>query len=255
MKLMRANPELLVRYQRLCTWTSFKIIMSSCSVASTSRDAPIHLWDAFTGRIRATFRAFDHLVSSVLFCRQLRCVRTVSIKSVSSSSLKRCSIRWQCNAIRRRVRLYMILIRARYHFEMLTNSVHSYTLQDELNSAYSLAFSPDGTRLYCGYNKMIRVFDVDRPGRNCSARPTFGKWKRLSAVCNAFALQVSSVCLLSLISLSWNFQIFIVNALSSFNCDCLIVKQRLPKGNDYVCARVIATLYCWSCMNTKNNGL
>lgn len=28
---------------------------------STSRDHPLHLWDAFTGSLRATYRAYDHL--------------------------------------------------------------------------------------------------------------------------------------------------------------------------------------------------
>ena len=32
---------------------------SSC-FAATARDCPIHLWDLVTGRIRATYRAYDH---------------------------------------------------------------------------------------------------------------------------------------------------------------------------------------------------
>ncbi|CAN0065207.1 unnamed protein product, partial [Ectocarpus fasciculatus] len=28
---------------------------------STSRDHPLHMWDAFTGNLRATYRAYDHL--------------------------------------------------------------------------------------------------------------------------------------------------------------------------------------------------
>ncbi|CAM9432793.1 unnamed protein product, partial [Ascophyllum nodosum] len=28
---------------------------------STSRDHPLHMWDAFTGKLRATYRAYDHL--------------------------------------------------------------------------------------------------------------------------------------------------------------------------------------------------
>lgn len=28
---------------------------------STSRDHPLHLWDAFTGNLRASYRAYDHL--------------------------------------------------------------------------------------------------------------------------------------------------------------------------------------------------
>ena len=42
-------------------------------------------------------------------------------------------------------------------------------------TAHSLAFNLDGTKLYSGFNRMIRVFDVSRPGRECIHRPTFGK--------------------------------------------------------------------------------
>jgi WD40 repeat protein len=33
----------------------------TCCFASSSRDHPIHLWDAFTGQLRATYRGYDHL--------------------------------------------------------------------------------------------------------------------------------------------------------------------------------------------------
>lgn len=34
---------------------------ASCCYLSTSRDHPIHLWDAFTGQLRASYRAYDHM--------------------------------------------------------------------------------------------------------------------------------------------------------------------------------------------------
>ncbi|XP_073510578.1 telomerase Cajal body protein 1 [Phyllobates terribilis] len=80
---------------------------ASCFVASSSRDNPIHVWDAFTGDLRASYRAYNHL--------------------------------------------------------------------DELTTAHSLCFSPDGSRLFCGFDKMVRVFDTSRPGRDCECRPTFQK--------------------------------------------------------------------------------
>eukprot|EP00061_Rhincodon_typus_P015274 g42861.t1 len=84
-------------------------IMSSmapetCFLASSSRDNPIHIWDAFYGDLRATFRPYNHL--------------------------------------------------------------------DELTSAHSLCFTPDGTQLFCGFDKTVRVFDTSRPGRECEKRPT-----------------------------------------------------------------------------------
>lgn len=51
--------------------------------------------------------------------------------------------------------------------------------QDEIATAHSLALSLDGGKLYTGFNRMIRVFDVSRPGRHCIQRPTFGRWNTL----------------------------------------------------------------------------
>eukprot|EP00903_Cladosiphon_okamuranus_P011843 g11127.t1 len=71
---------------------------------STSRDHPLHMWDAFTGELRATYRAYDHL--------------------------------------------------------------------DEVVAANSVCFNTAGDKIYAGYNRMIRVFDVSQPGRSFEARPT-----------------------------------------------------------------------------------
>jgi hypothetical protein len=35
---------------------------------------------------------------------------------------------------------------------------------DELAAAYSLCFTPDGSRIYCGYDRCLRAFDLCRPG-------------------------------------------------------------------------------------------
>lgn len=77
------------------------------SLASSSRDNPVHVWDAFYGEVRASFRPYNHL--------------------------------------------------------------------DELTAAHSLCFSPDGAQLYCGFDKMVRVFHTERPGRDCEERPTIGQ--------------------------------------------------------------------------------
>lgn len=34
---------------------------ASCCIVSTSRDHPVHMWDAFSGDLRCSYRAFDHL--------------------------------------------------------------------------------------------------------------------------------------------------------------------------------------------------
>uniref|UniRef100_A0A8C5HLD3 Telomerase Cajal body protein 1 n=1 Tax=Gouania willdenowi TaxID=441366 RepID=A0A8C5HLD3_GOUWI len=86
----------------------------TCFLASSSRDNPVHVWDAFYGEVRASFRPYNHL--------------------------------------------------------------------DELTAAHSLCFSPDGTQLYCGFDKMVRVFYTERPGRDCEERPTIVKKQGQSGI-------------------------------------------------------------------------
>lgn len=38
---------------------------ATCCFLSTSRESPIHLWDAFNGELRATYRAYNQLVLKV----------------------------------------------------------------------------------------------------------------------------------------------------------------------------------------------
>ncbi|XP_055358376.1 telomerase Cajal body protein 1 [Betta splendens] len=90
----------------------------TCFLASSSRDNPVHLWDAFCGEVRASFRPYNHL--------------------------------------------------------------------DELTAAHSLCFSPDGTQLYCGFDKTVRVFYTERPGRDCEQRPTVAKKQGQSGIISCF---------------------------------------------------------------------
>ncbi|KAI1730313.1 RINT-1 / TIP-1 family domain-containing protein [Ditylenchus destructor] len=46
---------------------------------------------------------------------------------------------------------------------------------DELTSAYSISFSLDGQTLYAGYYKKIKIFDLERPGRQIKEIKTFEK--------------------------------------------------------------------------------
>lgn len=90
----------------------------TCFLASSSRDNPIHVWDAFHGEVRASFRPYNHL--------------------------------------------------------------------DELTAAHSLCFSPDGARLYCGFDKTVRIFYTDRPGRDCEERPTVVKKQGQGGIISCF---------------------------------------------------------------------
>lgn len=47
----------------------------------------------------------------------------------------------------------------------LIATFRSYDQVDEVESAFSVAFSPDGSRLVTGHDKYIRIFDTQRPGR------------------------------------------------------------------------------------------
>ncbi|KAI1718891.1 RINT-1 / TIP-1 family domain-containing protein [Ditylenchus destructor] len=46
---------------------------------------------------------------------------------------------------------------------------------DELTSAYSISFSLDGQTLYGGYYKKLKIFDMERPGRQIKEIKTFEK--------------------------------------------------------------------------------
>ncbi|KAI4898358.1 hypothetical protein NFI96_000663 [Prochilodus magdalenae] len=103
---------------RLNGWLSVKGV-----IASSSRDNPVHIWDAFYGDLRATFRPYNHL--------------------------------------------------------------------DELTAAHSLCFSPDGSQLYCGFEKTVRVFYTERPGRDCEERPTVVKKQGQSGIISCLAFSPS----------------------------------------------------------------
>eukprot|EP00850_Spirogloea_muscicola_P016223 SM000130S27110 [mRNA] locus=s130:186264:190849:- [translate_table: standard] len=51
----------------------------------------------------------------------------------------------------------------------------AYDHLDEVTAAHSLAFTPAGDKLYCGYNKIIRVFDTSIPGRDFQQHSTLTK--------------------------------------------------------------------------------
>ncbi|CAA6658415.1 unnamed protein product [Spirodela intermedia] len=87
-------------------WYPFMSVQdpTTCVFASTTRDHPIHLWDAFSGQLRGTYRAYDAM--------------------------------------------------------------------DEITAALSVSFNTSGTKLFAGYNKCIRVFDIHCPGRDFEQHST-----------------------------------------------------------------------------------
>ncbi len=47
--------------------------------------------------------------------------------------------------------------------------------KDEVSAAFSVAFSADGSQLAAGGNKLLRLFDVGKPGRECYVIKTHAK--------------------------------------------------------------------------------
>ncbi|XP_065178596.1 telomerase Cajal body protein 1-like [Sycon ciliatum] len=93
----------------------------SCFFLSSCRDHPVHLWDAYTGQLRCSYRPYNHL--------------------------------------------------------------------DEISAAHSLQFSADGSKLYCGFDGIVRIFDTGRPGRDCIQRSvTSKKQASLSGIVSCIAV-------------------------------------------------------------------
>jgi WD40 repeat protein len=92
--------------------------------ATTCKDHPVQLWDAFDLQKRASYSPHNQLV----------CLPP-SLPPTSPS----------CH------------------------------VQDELVSPHALCFSLDGQKLFCGFNKCVRMFETSRPGRECSTFPTHEK--------------------------------------------------------------------------------
>ncbi|KAJ9565979.1 hypothetical protein OSB04_001945 [Centaurea solstitialis] len=102
----------------------------SCVFATTTRDHPIHLWDASTGQLRCTYRAYDAM--------------------------------------------------------------------DEITAAFSVGFNPTGTKIFAGYNKAIRIFDIHRPGRDFEQHSTVqGNKEGQSGIISSIAFSPSHTGMLA----------------------------------------------------------
>uniref|UniRef100_A0A023GJU8 WD repeat-containing protein 79 n=1 Tax=Amblyomma triste TaxID=251400 RepID=A0A023GJU8_AMBTT len=72
-------------------------------------------------------------------------------------------------------------------------SYRPYNHLDEPVAAHSIAFDRYGEKLYCGFNKMVRVFDVARPGRCFEERPTNVKKMGQPGIISCFAFSQHGV--------------------------------------------------------------
>jgi hypothetical protein len=56
------------------------------------------------------------------------------------------------------------------NMEVFTKLLFYCCSVDEVEAAHSLAFSPSGEKLYCGFKNAIRIFNTNIPGRQCETR-------------------------------------------------------------------------------------
>ncbi|KAJ3291936.1 Telomerase Cajal body protein 1 [Borealophlyctis nickersoniae] len=77
---------------------------NTCCFLTSIRDHPVRMWDAYTGQLRCSYPAFDHM--------------------------------------------------------------------DQIWAPNCLSFNLDGSKIYCGFNDLIQIFDASRPGDAPLRRPT-----------------------------------------------------------------------------------
>ncbi|PIN18577.1 Guanine nucleotide-binding protein [Handroanthus impetiginosus] len=112
-----------------------------CVFATSTRDHPVHLWDANSGELRCTYRAYDAM--------------------------------------------------------------------DEITAAISIGFNPNGNKIFAGYNKTIRVFDVHRPGRDFEQYSTLaGNKEGLSGIISSIAFSPTNSGLLAAGSYNQNVAVY-----------------------------------------------
>lgn len=119
-----------------CCWYPFMDSWKpeTCCILSCSKESPVHLWDAFTGQLQATYRPYNQYANFnfelkiiyVTFCLFFAC--------------------------------FHLLIFALFYFFRV----------DEVEAAVSVQFVNQATEIWCGFKNFLRTFDVNRPGRQTS---------------------------------------------------------------------------------------
>ncbi|KAI7756400.1 hypothetical protein M8C21_011640 [Ambrosia artemisiifolia] len=74
----------------------------------------------------------------------------------------------------------------------------AYDNMDEITAAFSIGFNPTGTKIFAGYNKSIRIFDIHRPGRDFEQRSTIqGNKEGQSGIISSIAFSPSHTGMLA----------------------------------------------------------
>lgn len=88
----------------------------------------------------------------------------------------------------------------------MRSTYRGYDAVDEVEAAYSICIDPTGSRIYAGYKKSIKIFDIDRPGRDCKIAHT-------NSPSSAICIDDSQT---SLATGSWNKNISLFDIRSTF---------------------------------------
>lgn len=71
-------------------------------------------------------------------------------------------------------------------------SYRPYNHLDEVVTPHSLSFDSDGQKLFCGFKNIVRIFNVDVPGRSFESRHVFAKKRGQSGIISCFAFTPSN---------------------------------------------------------------
>ncbi|KYO29647.1 telomerase Cajal body protein 1 isoform A [Alligator mississippiensis] len=162
---------------------------STCLVASSCRDNPIHVWDAFSGELRATYRCYNHLDEltaahslcftpdgAQLFCGSDKTVRVFDTERPGRT----CEVRptfakrqgqsgiVSCIAFSPVQPVYAAASYARTAaLYARADGAPLALLHGHCGGITHLLFAPDGQRLFTGARKdpEVRVWDLRQPGR------------------------------------------------------------------------------------------
>jgi hypothetical protein len=146
---------------------------ASCCFASTSRGQPAQLWDGGSagGGLRASYRRVAHppplrSPAPLAACCSPRraCRRLLHASPRGRTAAAALMLPPPCPLLHPHPARARPPPRGRVVPTFTYD--RAYDDADEVTAAYSIAFDPSGAKLYTGYSRCIRVFDVSRPGRD-----------------------------------------------------------------------------------------
>lgn len=163
----------------------------TCCLASTSKDSPVHLWDAFTGQLRATYRAYNQVdeveaarsiafdpCGERLYCGFKNCVRIFDV-SIPGRSYSNCNLKSASGETQYGIVSSIAVcpaVPSLFAVGTYTRSIGLYTentgkalciLQGHEGGITHMKFSDDGLRLYSGGRKDSEIvcWDLREPGK------------------------------------------------------------------------------------------